>query len=380
MKKILIPIGLLLITQSVQAQLTPTENYIQSRTYLEEKTQSDANAKQVETVQYFDGLGRPKQIVNVKASPLGRDVVTQIVYDDFGRQVLDYLPVPQGGTSNGAIVTDPLSNATQPNIYGSEKIYSEKKLESSPLGRIQQQIQVGTDWANKPVKFQYEANTTGEVKKFTTITTWPDGASLSELKPATDPDSENGFYKSGQLYKNVVTDEDDNKTIEFKNGKGQTILVRKVLSATENADTYYVYNEYDQLAFVIPPLASASGSLDPSTLDRLCYQYRYDGKNRLVEKKLPGKGKEYMVYDKQDRLILAQDDNLKAQNKWIITKYDRLGRVAYTGFLSTGGERAGRQNEINNITIAEERSSTGFTRNGMTIYYTDVYFVGEIPT
>ncbi|PWN58840.1 sugar-binding protein, partial [Chryseobacterium oncorhynchi] len=41
---------------------------------------------------------------------------------------------------------------------------------------------------------------------------------------------------------------------------------------------------------------------------------------------------------------------------------------------------AGRQNEINNITIAEERSSTGFTRNGMTIYYTDVYFVGEIPT
>ncbi|WP_284464740.1 DUF6443 domain-containing protein [Chryseobacterium sp.] len=383
MKKIIIPIGMLLITQSMQAQLTPTENYIQSRTYLEEKTQSDANAKQVETVQYFDGLGRPKQIVNVKASPLGRDVVTQIVYDGFGRQVLDYLPVPQGGTSNGAIVTDPLSNATQPGIYGSEKIYSEKKLESSPLGRIQQQVQVGTDWANKPVKFQYEANTTGEVKKFITTTTWPDGASLSKLDPATDatdPNSENGFYKSGQLYKNVVTDEDDNKTIEFKNGKGQTILVRKVLSATENADTYYVYNEYDQLAFVIPPLASASGSLDLSTLDRLCYQYRYDGKNRLVEKKFPGKGWEYMVYDNKNRVVLIQDANLRVQNKWFITKYDRLGRVAYTGFLSTGGERAGRQNEINNITIAEERSSTGFTRNGMTVYYSDVYFVGEIPT
>ncbi|SIS30052.1 RHS repeat-associated core domain-containing protein, partial [Chryseobacterium joostei] len=112
----------------------------------------------------------------------------------------------------------------------------------------------------------------------------------------------------------------------------------------------------------------------------LYYQYRYDGRNRLVEKKLPGKGWEYMVYDKSDRLVLTQDTNLKAQNKWIITKYDRLGRVAYTGLLSSGGERAGRQNEINNLVIAEERSSTGFTRNGMTIYYTDVYFVGEIPT
>ncbi|MGE8434822.1 DUF6443 domain-containing protein [Chryseobacterium joostei] len=372
MKKILIPIGMLLITQSVQAQLTPTENYIQSRTYLEEKTQSDANAKQVETVQYFDGLGRPKQIVNVKASPLGRDVVTQIVYDGFGRQVLDYLPVPQGGTSNGAIVTDPLSNATQPNIYGSEKIYSEKKLESSPLGRIQQQIQVGTDWANKPVKFQYEANTTGEVKKFTTITTWPDGASLSELKPATDPDSENGFYKSGQLYKNVVTDEDDNKTIEFKNGKGQTILVRKVLSATENADTYYVYNEYNQLAFVIPPLASVSGSLDQTTLDKLCYQYRYDGKNRLVEKKLPGKGREYMVYDKQDRLILTRDSNLEAKDEWLFTKYDQFSRPIYTGVLYSP---SGRTQQIIAIeghgSNNEVRSTASWNNSGMDVYYTN---------
>ncbi|HCM33671.1 DUF6443 domain-containing protein [Chryseobacterium sp.] len=373
MKKIIIPIGMLLITQSMQAQLTLTENYIQSRTYLEEKTQSDANAKQVETVQYFDGLGRPKQIVNVKASPLGRDVVTQIVYDGFGRQVLDYLPVPQGGTSNGAIVTDPLSNATQPNIYGSEKIYSEKKLESSPLNRIQQQIQVGTDWANKPVKFDYEANTNADyVRKYETSTTWVEGRTQTTVQLLQ-------YFLPNQLYKNTVTDEDGNKTTEFKNGKGQVLLVRKALNATENADTYYVYNEYDQLAYVIPPLASAP-TVESSTMENLYYQYRYDGRNRLVEKKLPGKGWEYMVYDKADRLILTQDTNLKAQNKWIITKYDRLGRVAYTGLLSSGGERAGRQNEINNLVIAEERSTSGFTRNGMTIYYTDVYFVGEIPT
>jgi hypothetical protein len=62
-------------------------------------------------------------------------------------------------------------------------------------------------------------------------------------------------------------------------------LVRKVLSPTENADTYYVYNEYDQLAFVIPPLASAP-TVEPATVESLYYQYRYDGRGRLVEKKL----------------------------------------------------------------------------------------------
>lgn len=82
--------------------------------------------------------------------------------------------------------------------------------------------------------------------------------------------------------------------------------------------TYYVYNEYDQLAFVIPPLAAVAPSLTPSVLDNLCYQYRYDGRNRLVEKKLLGKGWEYMVYDKADRLILVDSNpvELLAQKEY----------------------------------------------------------------
>ena len=146
MKKILIPIGTLLLSGFVHAQLSSTENYIQSKTYLEPVTTSSSTAKQIETIQYFDGLGRPKQVVNVKASPTGKDVVTHIEYDGFGRQVKDYLPVPQQGTQNGAIYTSPLSNATQPTLYGAEKIFSEKILENSPLDRVLQQKQVGNAW------------------------------------------------------------------------------------------------------------------------------------------------------------------------------------------------------------------------------------------
>ncbi|WP_183084565.1 DUF6443 domain-containing protein [Chryseobacterium sp. 7] len=296
MKKIIIPISTFFVAGLLHAQITPsiTENYIFSKTCL-----SADCAKNALTVQYFDGLGRPKQIINALASPTGKDVVTHIEYDSFGKQVKEYLPVPQMGTSNGAIYSGPLG--VYPNTYGSEKIYSEKILEKSPLDRIQQQIQVGNDWSTKPVKFEFDANGVNEVYQFTTTTTWENGATKSKisLSPAT-------IYAPGQLYKNSVKDEDGNETIEFKNGRGQVLLVRKIKSYAEHIDTYYVYNEYDQLAFVIPPMA-VHKPLTDDLLDTLCYQYRYDGRGRLVEKKLPGKGWESMVYDKQDRLVASQD-------------------------------------------------------------------------
>ncbi|WEK70280.1 MAG: DUF6443 domain-containing protein [Candidatus Chryseobacterium colombiense] len=364
MKKIIIPISTLLVSGVLYAQTSPstTENYIYTKTYLSDPT--IGTPKTSETIRYFDILGRPKQVVNVKASPTEKDVVSHIEYDQYGRPVKDYLPVPQSGTQNGAVYTSPLANASS--IYGSEKIYTEKVLENSPLDRIQQQIQVGNDWSTKPVMFGYDANTTADkVKKYTTGSIWENGATK------TTP-GEGAFFADGKLYKNSVKDEDGNKTIEFKNGDGQVLLVRKVLNITENADTYYVYNEYDQLAFVIPPLASV-GNIDQATLDNLCYQYRYDGKNRLVEKKLPGKGWEYMVYDAADRLVVTQDANLRTNNKWLFTKYDKLGRVIMTGIVP-GSDRASMQAMIGNNVIIENRDATGFTKNGMQIYYTNNFF------
>ncbi|WP_426049166.1 RHS repeat domain-containing protein [Chryseobacterium sp. NFX27] len=148
-----------------------------------------------------------------------------------------------------------------------------------------------------------------------------------------------------------------------------------MISSTENADTYYVYNEYNQLAFVIPPKAAAVADLT-TVLGSLCYMYRYDGRNRLVLKKLPGKGWEYMVYDKQDRLIMTQDAVMGAQKQWLFTKYDQFGRVAYTGiYTSTQAYGvAGRAAEqaladakgSNNVTRA---SAAGFTNSGLDVYY-----------
>ncbi|MEI3791441.1 MULTISPECIES: DUF6443 domain-containing protein [unclassified Chryseobacterium] len=356
MKKIIIPISALFITGLAHAQLSPTENYVYSKTYLSDPTLS--TPKTSETVQYFDGLGRPKQVVNVKASPLGKDMVTHIEYDGFGRQVKDFLPIPQSGTLNGAIVPTPLANA--PSVYGSEKIYAEKVLENSPLDRILEQKQVGNDWSNKPVKFGYDTNAEYEVYKFTTNTTWTNNATLSTL--VFD------FFPPNQLYKTTVTDEDGNITKEYKNGKGQVIMVRK-FDGTYYTDTYYVYNEYDQLAFVIPPKAIHL-SITDTLLNDLCYQYRYDGRGRLVEKKLPGKGWEYQIYDKQDRIVAIQDSNLRVNGQWHYTKYDQFGRVAITG-IGTGSSRIVEQNMVDGLgsNNVNRLSSPLFNRQGMDVYY-----------
>lgn len=339
--------------------MSSNENYIFTTQCL------DANCtKKAETIQYFDGLGRPNQVINIKASPLGKDVVTHIEYDGFGRQVKDYLPVSQAGTQNGAFYSSPLANASA--AYGNEKIYSEKIVENSPLERIQQQISPGNDWSNKPVLFSYDANANGEVTKYTVKTTWVEGRTDSFL-------THSGNYTANTLAKTVVTDEDGNVTIEFKNKQGQSILVRKIISTSEKADTYYVYNEYNQLVYTLPPLASVSGSISASALDNLCYQYRYDGWNRLVEKKLPGKGWEYMVYDKADRLIMTQDAVMRPTGKWLFTKSDKLERVIMTGVVA-GGNRVEMQNMIGGNIIKEDRNTNGFSKNGMLVYYSNDHF------
>jgi RHS repeat-associated protein len=359
MKKFLSILSLLFVVTMNFAQtiLTSSENYVYSKTCL-----NDDCSKASENVQYFDSWGKPIQKIDIKYTPAGKDLVGHIEYDQFGRQAKSYLPIPQAGTQNGAIYTSPLSNATA--VYGSEKIYSEKIFENSPLARVNQLVQTGNDWSNNPVHFNYDANSDGEVTKYTVTTTWFEGRTKYIL-------SNSGSYSSNTLSKNAITNEDGNVSVEFKNKKGQTVLLRKK-EGSQNVDTNYIYDEYGQLAYVIPPLASQSGSVDQTTLNNLCYQYHYDGWKRLVEKKIPGKGWEYMVYDKQNRLILTQDANLRAKGQWLFTKYDQFSRPIYTGLLDSPPGRLAQVNAIDGIVSNNEiRSASSWNNNGIDVFYTN---------
>ncbi|MCJ7936144.1 MAG: DUF6443 domain-containing protein [Chryseobacterium sp.] len=378
MKKYLSLIAFLALTNQLFAQLSPTENYVYTKTYL-----SEDGSKKAETVIYYDGLGRPKQVVNVKATPTGKDLVTPVTYDGFGRQVKDILPTPISSL-NSAIHAGVTNEGTANSYYGVTNAYAEKEIENSPLDRVLQQAHAGDSWklsSGHTQKMKYEANSANEVLKFVTNTNWVNGATSSAINLATDVNSENGYFKEAQLYKTTVTDEDGNPVTQFTDGQGRVLLIRKT-DGTQNIDTYYVYNEYNQKAFIIPPKAvkqikDNGNTVTQAILDDLCYQYSYDGQDRQVERKLPGKGKEYFVYDKADRLILNQDSVLKSQSKWFITKYDMFGRVAYTGIIN-GGDRATLQNLISSLTIRESRNTSGFTKNGLTINYTNDYFSSDL--
>ncbi len=372
MKKLHFVLAFILLFVKSYSQTNPStnENFIYTKTYLDDATAS--NPRVIEVVEYYNGLGRPKQIVSIKSSPAGNDIVSHISYDGFGRNTKQYLPVPQTGTQSGAIYDNPLANSNHPDIYNGNKIYSENILEPSSLGRITQSYNPGNEWNQNPVNYSYDVNSSIEVKRFQTTTSWVDNTTSSVL-------SLNGTYSLGQLSKMKILDEDQNEKVIFKNHYGQLVLIRKI-NEGKNIDTYYVYNEYGQIAFVIPPMAAVLPSVDLENLSKLCYQYRYDRKNRLVEKKLPAKDWEFMVYDKQDRLVLSQDPTLRTVNNnfkkrgWLFSKYDRFGRNVYSGFFANTASRSAMQNAINNMAANagnnEIKSTPGFSSNGITIYYT----------
>ncbi|KAA0129224.1 RHS repeat-associated core domain-containing protein [Chryseobacterium sp. SN22] len=359
---------------TAQAVPTPSENYTYTQVYL-----SEDGSRKAESVQYFDDLGRPRQSVQVKATPLGRDLVVPVVYDALGRQTKSLLPVPVPTANLG------IQNVSENSVntyYGVSNAYTEQKLEASPLARPLEIAHPGTEWAmgsGHTQKIGYGLNKNADqVKKYSVTHSWQNATAVSSL-PAVS------FYNEKVLAKTTATDEDGHQTVEFKNGLGQTVLVRKVISSAENADTYYVYNDYGHLVYVISPKASQMIATNGNTvtqqiLNHLCYQYRYDHRGRLVEKKLPGKGSEFMVYDKQDRLVLSQDAVLRTTTNsfnakgWMFTKYDQFGRVVYTGFFANTGTRTAMQAALNGMAVNagnnEARSGTPLSQNGMDIYYT----------
>ncbi|MBY0067111.1 MULTISPECIES: DUF6443 domain-containing protein [Empedobacter] len=362
---------------SVYAQ-TSTENYIKTVECLK----ADCSEKK-ETVVYFDGLGREKQALQVGASPTGNTIVTPFEYDGFGRQAKEYLPFPISGASN-QLNTGATGDTFYLETTGDYIPYSEKTFENSPLNRVLFQAAPGRDWmkgAGHEIGFQYATNSDGEVFNF------------GVADPTTNPTltlSNSITYSGGALYKTITTDENGQPIEEFKDKEGRVVLKRihiesktvAPLNSSGNHDTYYVYDIYGNLTFVLPPqlINTDYGNINSyrNNLAELGYQYFYDEKNRLVEKQLPGKGREFMVYDNQDRLTLQQDINQRTavEKGWTFFKYDKFGRIVYTGFFKNSATRGSMQTALNNKRTPnnEERVPSVFPNNGQNIYYTNAQF------
>ena len=343
------------------------------------------NNDKVEAITYFDGLGRARQSVAIRAGGKNEDIITHIEYDEFGRNIKDYLPY----SSTSGIGTYRVNALDDTNTYYDHNSYdddfpgmttadinpySEKAFDNSPLNRVLQQAAPGKDWKlgnGHEIEMDYLTNTSSTEVRYYSV-------SLSLANSVYTPTlNTSGHYSINELYKTITKDENhdgsstkNHTTEEFKNKQGQVVLKRTYDNNVAH-DTYYAYDDFGNLSFVLPPKAEAHASKpDATELSELCYQYRYDQHNRLVEKKIPGKDWEYIVYNKLDQPIMTQDANLRVQKKWLFTKYDVFGRVAYTGLTHSDSNRNTLQNGANaTSTQWVTKSSTSNTLAGTAVYY-----------
>ena len=350
-------------------------NYIKTYSAYKDYQISDPNSLSISNsniaYQYFDGLGRPVQTVQVGVSPEGRDVVQPIVYDDFGRVAEEYLPyaVKQNGSSAGGF--RPYALEEQENCY--EHFFKEggyalskKEFDGSPLNRVMETLGPGKGWHtdNKKVTVDYGANTATEV------IIWSVDAS-GNLQKGND-------YAAGELYKTTTTDEDGKTSVEYKNKQGQVILTVAKDAVNGDAKTYYVYDDFGLLRWVLPPKASANGNISATEKTELCYYYEYDKRKRMTLKSLPGAAPIKMVYDQRDLLVATQDGE-HAPNNWIITKYDAFSRPILTGkYTYTGTDDL--QTHVNGLdTLWEsyDKDNDSYTNNAFPAGITedDIYSV-----
>ncbi len=387
--------------ETFESDMLTGDNYVYSRTYQEpSNTQIDPgffteNDSLIQSITYFDGLGRAIQQIGLDHSPNKNDIVSHMAYDDFGRMPKEWLPVP---TTDGNLGTLRLGiENTVEEYYNAPKYentlnpFSEKGFEASPLNRVEQQAAPGNDWAlgqGHEIGFGYETNTIDDGVKLFYVTTSPQTtASVITYTPTLE---ENAEYPAGELYKNVTFDENhtsgkNHTTEEFADKNGQVVLKRTYADMNGASevphDTYYVYDDYGNLTYVLPPKVDVDDGVSTEELAALCYQYTYDNRNRLVVKQLPGKGEEYIVYNSLDQPILTQDANMRAVNntnltsdEWLFTKYDPFGRVAYTGMLENNGSRIGLQNDVNNSVVqtwVDARDDSFVVIDNTNVYYSN---------
>jgi hypothetical protein len=268
-----------------------------------------------QTIQYFDGLGKPIQTVQVQGSATGRDLAQPMAYDQFEREPVKYLPysILPGTASDGSYKTTAIAdqasfyanpgNAATWSAPGVSTITSptaNTNFEPSPLNRVLERGAPGDPWQltgtpgltatpGHTSKIIYGSN---DAANLTTGTGRWARIYTVNIDPSTGARTliDNGSTGYGVNQLDVTISQDENWTSSqgdarlnttetYKDKEGHVVLKRTYNYTTvlQTLSTYYVYDDFGNLSFVLPPASGADAGLpSQTTLNALCYQYNYD--------------------------------------------------------------------------------------------------------
>ena len=311
---------------------TSNANYIRTISYI------DTCNHYVTDIEYFDGLGYAVQQTAVRASgvcelssSIPADIITPVYYDplrrDNARVYLPYVSGQYNGERNmQPFVSQQLFYKT---AYADTCAYAATDFERSPEGRPLQSWQAGQEFrtAEAHTSYTYASNTAA------------DAVRLFQLS-ATGALVQNGNFAPATLAKISIVDEDGRTVERYTNDRSQLLLERRIVDSQKRADTYYVYNDRDSLAWVLPPeciaqLQQTSLAPDDPLAMHYCYIYKYDNRGNVIERQMPGSAPMRYIYDPGERMIARQDGNMRQTDSWELYAYDAHNRET-SRYIVTG--------------------------------------------
>lgn len=287
-------------------------------------------------VKYYDAFGRESQILRngYNSSAYMRN---HVLYDANGRRALVSLPLYASMSPSYERNCD--ENGIMEASYDAfDDDYGFSRYTYDSRDRVTYELPPGNDWDDNAMGRRkiYSVNRSNSVLIYT--------ASSAGLNQPYR------YYAAGELKSEKTIDEDGHTQEVFTNRLGQKILERKA----GEADTYYVYDDFGRLRFVLTPEYQ-----NDSDISKFAYEYKYDVEGRVIEKTLPGCSPIRYWYDESDRLVCIQDGLLRNSGLYRFYLYDAHNNICVQGH-ATGSP----QPSTSRVNVTFSSSSYGILGTG----------------
>ena len=308
-----------------EQSLPSSENYVLSVTPLDPVTRigfdngrvsvsSDVRTRTA--IQYLDELGRLEQSILINATDDEQDIVSLVEYNGKNRQNKQWLPVVMQTEGQHPDISN-IRSKTQSD-YGDAFPYAEVQYEATARKIVSKQYQQGESYRGH------------YASKIYNVCDGTENVHIYIMKNDSVLKTTGANYAPYMLYKTTAIDEDGKSRTTYTDKLGRTVMDER-----HGNRTYYVYDNLGHLCVVLPNISPSKLSngeypFRNTTMQAIAYCYKYDASGNMIYKRLPGCEPQYMVYDEVGQLVLKQDGNQRATNKWVVYAYDSIGRTVYT--------------------------------------------------